>query len=101
VKHLPAQPLLNAKRLQRDARTEAARAGRAQSDPQRVRLDADRRRIQASRDVMTVLDMLEASSSAARVESRAVADRPGKEPGECGRVLVVLFVHNIWPVDSR
>jgi hypothetical protein len=58
---------------------------------------------------MTVLDMLEASSSAVsvgmedvrrlKVESRAVADRPGQQSTECGRVLVVLFVHNISPVE--
>jgi hypothetical protein len=68
-----------------------------QSDPQHARRAADRRRIQASRDVMTVLDRVEASGGT----RRAAADRPGNEPGECGRVLVVLFVHNISPVDSR
>ena len=47
---------------------------------------------------MTVLDLVEASGAAAR-ERRAAAERPGKEPTECGRVLVVLFVHNISPVE--
>jgi hypothetical protein len=102
VKHVPAQPLLDSKRLDRDARTEAARAGRprphqarhrrrpeprAQFDQERVRLDADRR-IQASRDVMTVLDMIDASSGGVKVEGRPVT------------VLVVLFVHNIFPVEN-
>lgn len=88
---------------------------RLRSGQQGIRLDADRRRTQASRDVMTVLDMLETSDTAAavgleegrglRVEGRAVggraaADQSGKQPTECGRVLVVLFVHNISPVET-
>lgn len=46
---------------------------------------------------MAVLDVLEASTSG--VERRAVAHDPLKEHTECGRVLVVLFVHNIFPVE--
>lgn len=70
---------------------------RGETDQQRVRLDADRRRDEASRDIMAVLDVLEASTSG--VERRAVAHDPLKEHTECGRVLVVLFVHNIFPVE--
>ena len=48
---------------------------------------------------MTVLDMLESSSGALKEDDRSVADRPGQQATECGRVLVVLFVHNISPVE--
>ena len=124
MKRMPAEPLLDAERLQRDARPEAARAGRpgahnvdagrqagarAETDQQRVRLDADRRRIEASRDVMAVLDVLQASTSGVgvgvddlrrlQVKRRPVADDPGEEQTECGRVLVVLILHNISAVE--
>jgi hypothetical protein len=48
---------------------------------------------------MTVLDMVDASSGAVKVEGRALDDRSGEQATECGRVLVVLFVHNISPVE--
>jgi len=48
---------------------------------------------------MTVLDTLEASSGVVKKECRAVADRRGQQATECGRVLVVVFVHNIFPVE--
>ena len=72
MKHVPARPLRDSQRLQEDGRTEAARAGRT--------------RAQASRDVMTVLGRLEASGAAAGAEK--------------DQLLVVLFVHNISPVET-
>ena len=47
---------------------------------------------------MTVLDTLEASSSTADIQE--VKDvTAGRPPAECDRVLVVLFVHNISPLE--